>query len=122
MKSDAQTAYEGYAGFTGGMTFDGRPMPEWEQLPERIRLAWAAALDAVPTARFAEGALSFGAALIALKNDARVRRAGWNGKGMWLQLIRADQWTISMRTADGKDVPWLASQTDLLAEDWSVLP
>jgi len=76
----------------------------------------------------------FGWALGALKNGKKVSRTGWNGKGMWLELVPADCWTklfgnttdyencpfISMKTADDKIVPWLASQTDLLAEDWGI--
>lgn len=82
----------------------------------------------------------FGEALAALEAGKRVARTGWNGKGMWLCLIPADQWGlgsgvpfdtgsvdsphfrpwIGMRTADNCFVPWLASQTDLLAKDWCV--
>lgn len=42
-------AYEGYATFTGGKTFDGRPMPTWDELTERIRGAWKAAVRAAAT-------------------------------------------------------------------------
>jgi hypothetical protein len=82
-------------------------------------------------------ARSFGWALAALQGGQRVRRAGWNGKGMWLQMIHGDQWWLDrgagevangdlhprlpfliMRTADGSVVPWLASQTDMLSADW----
>lgn len=80
-------------------------------------------------------ALSFGHAIEALKVGERVARAGWNGKGMWLKLIPAEGWLlhewmgspeqncpwIVMRTADDKFVPWLASQTDMLANDWCLL-
>lgn len=84
----------------------------------------------------------FGFALFLLKEGHRVARAGWNGKGMWLALVRPCSendpprykpgyiavgeeiegltrlpW-IGMRTADNGFVPWLASQTDMLAEDW----
>jgi hypothetical protein len=73
-----------------------------------------------------------------MKDARRVRRAGWNGKGMWLALV-ADwvgrigggpekigapkDWQgplpfIVMYTADKHTVPWLCSQTDLLATDW----
>ena len=62
-------------------------------------------------------------------------RAGWNGKGMWLEIHREQNYKavtadgisypildwIGMKTADDKFVPWLCSQTDALAEDWSVL-
>ncbi len=83
--------------------------------------------------------ISFGGALDALKNGRRVRRRGWNGKGMWLRLIgphdnrseslpRGDGTCvemscdayIQMKTAGDTLVPWLASQTDVLAEDWEV--
>lgn len=71
--------------------------------------------------------MNFGEALECLKANQRVTRTGWNGKGMWLGLHRPnpdrDVVTlpfIYMRTAQGEFVPWLASQTDLLAEDWEV--
>ena len=80
--------------------------------------------------------MTFGDAVEALKRGERVARAGWNGKGMWLALVQAAQWQVSPdvpgmddmdlltlpwiggKTADGKFVPWLASQTDMLADDW----
>lgn len=76
-----------------------------------------------PTVTFA-----FPTALDALKSGYRVARSGWNGKGMWLALQRPDAHSkmtlpyIYMRTAQGDLVPWLASQTDLLAEDWELVP
>ena len=80
--------------------------------------------------------LNFGEAIAALKSGKLVARESWNGKGMWLILIVgeavaqaiADRYgdgnaipvldTIYMKTATGALVPWLASQTDVLAEDW----
>ena len=47
MKEQAHVAYDAYAAFTGGKTFDGRDMPQWHELPERIRGAWRAAIEAV---------------------------------------------------------------------------
>jgi hypothetical protein len=41
-----RAAYEGYAAYTGGKTFDGRDMPTWQELPPRIRNAWGAAIVA----------------------------------------------------------------------------
>lgn len=67
---------------------------------------------------------SFGAALAMLKDGKRVARSGWNGKGMWIKLQMPDfvnKMTlpyIFMFTVQGDMVPWLASQTDLLANDW----
>lgn len=69
---------------------------------------------------------TFGWAIATLKIGGCVRRRNWNGKGMWLALERFGRLDggaktepfIYMSTADGKFVPWLASQTDMLAEDW----
>lgn len=78
--------------------------------------------------------LNFGTAIYELKQGNKVARAGWNGKGMWLMLIPKSHWEttrgletleglpwIGMKTADEKFVPWLASQTDILAEDWCIV-
>ncbi len=86
--------------------------------------------------------MTFGQAVEVLKAGGRVSRAGWNGKGMFLFLVPGSRITVSegrplaavfpvgaevnycphidMKTADGSVVPWLASQTDVLAEDWVV--
>lgn len=72
--------------------------------------------------------IDFGDALSYLKAGLKVTREGWNGKGMWLHLQRPDENSkmrrpyIYMNPVDGMLVPWVASQTDLLAEDWIVLP
>lgn len=68
--------------------------------------------------------MNFGYALDRLNAGVKVARSGWNGKGMWLGLQRPDANSkmtlpyIYMKTADDKMVPWLASQSDVLAEDW----
>lgn len=68
--------------------------------------------------------MNFGQALERLKVGQKVCRAGWNGKGMWLALQSPTPLSkmtlpyIYMFTAQGDLVPWLASQTDVLAEDW----
>ncbi len=83
--------------------------------------------------------MNFSEALSHLKQGDKVARNGWNGTGMWLIHIAgeavaqaiADRYgdgnaipvleAIYMKTATGELVPWLASQTDVLAEDWVVL-
>ncbi len=71
--------------------------------------------------------MTFGEALESLKAGHKVTRNGWNGRGMWLELQRPDAHSkmtlayIFMSTANAHLVPWVASQTDLLAEDWSQL-
>ena len=77
---------------------------------------------------------NFGQAIEELKAGRKVWREGWNGNGIWLVLVNGwdmpeseqrseiDEFEtvpwIGMKTADNKFVPWLASQTDVLAEDW----
>lgn len=89
---------------------------------------------------------TIGWAVKQLHNASRVRRAGWNGKGMWLALVKGSQWDLSsgmepdlsnqgpqgeggyayrhpfiaMRAHDGALVPWMCSQADILATDWEV--
>lgn len=79
--------------------------------------------------------LDFSTALLHLKAGNRVRRAGWNGKGLWIGLVHDHEWTftngkwdnykllpfIVMKTVDDELVPWLASQTDMLATDWEIV-
>lgn len=71
--------------------------------------------------------MNFGSALEALKAGMGVARSGWNGKGMWLNLQTPDSNSkmtlpyIYMKTADNQQVPWLASQTDLLSNDWELV-
>lgn len=87
--------------------------------------------------------MTFGLAVEALKLGKKVARAGWNGKGMWLSYVSGGAYDvgcaavgfdpykpetapkklpwIGMRTADNWYVPWLASQTDVLAEDWMIV-
>ena len=62
-----------------------------------------------------------------LHEGARVARKGWNGKDMYLELQRPDAQSkmtlpyVYMKTVQGDLVPWLCSQTDLLADDWELV-
>jgi hypothetical protein len=68
-----------------------------------------------------------GDAIQEMREGGKVRRKGWNGKGMWLALQKPDKNSkmtlpyIYMSTVQGDLVPWLASQTDLLADDWEAV-
>ena len=84
--------------------------------------------------------LSFGLAIEALKKGFKVARAGWNGKGQFLYLIKAEDLQNGLKygygeyinepvftdviaiktTANQIQVGWLASQTDMLADDWCI--
>ena len=83
------------------------------------------------------GEMGFSEALYLLKRGYALARRGWNGKDMFIVLITnwGCEWGnidesdgeyeamdfIGMKIADDKFVPWLASQTDMLAEDWEVI-
>lgn len=87
--------------------------------------------------------MNFGIALTLLKAGKRVSREGWNGKGMYVYLVGEGRYPptteagldialgqpdglvpyrpyLAMKTVDGDVVPWVASQTDILSEDWSL--
>lgn len=84
----------------------------------------------------------FGGALSALKAGEKVARRGWNGKNLFIFLVPGSEFKVNrppllgiyeegteikyqphidMKTADNTIVPWLASQSDLLAEDWEIV-
>jgi hypothetical protein len=94
--------------------------------------------------------MTFGMAIEAMKRGEKVARKGWNGKGMWLciplvegpkEIPASGVWGkpnaeyakknggtvkvmpyITMKAADGSIVMgWLASQTDMLSEDWEIV-
>lgn len=83
--------------------------------------------------------MDFSDALRLVKEGKKVCRSGWNGKGMFIFLVPGSTFKVNrpplmgiyaegteinyhghvdMRTADGQIVPWLCSQTDMLATDW----
>ena len=86
--------------------------------------------------------MSFSAALISLKAGEKVAREGWNGKGMFIFLVPGSNFQVNrapllgiypegtpidyrphidMKTANGEVVPWVASQSDLIEEDWMIV-
>ena len=83
--------------------------------------------------------MDFSDALIGLKENSKLTRKGWNGKGMWIELQTPDENSkmtkpyVYMCIPKGSTkqfgdesketdrIPWLVSQTDLLAEDWECM-
>lgn len=80
--------------------------------------------------------MNFGEAIEALKDGKKVARSGWNGKGIFIELQVPDAFskmtnpyifidTTGLQTdnpmAPKSRVPWLASQTDMLSEDWEIV-
>ena len=87
--------------------------------------------------------MNFGQAIEHLKNGQKVARSGWNGKDMLLFLVPGSTFKVNrapllgiyeegteveyhahidMKTAQGYVVPWLASQSDMLSDDWVLVP
>lgn len=93
--------------------------------------------------------MNFGDAISALKSGQKVARAGWNGKDMWLILVpgtpavvlnpgtpygkalpnhvqceilpHIDMWTVNAEGRRAMLPGWVASQTDMLSEDWTII-
>ena len=80
--------------------------------------------------------MNFGQAIEVLKTGKKVARDGWNGKGIFIELQIPDENskmthpyifidTTGLDTQNTKApknrVPWLASQTDMLSEDWQIV-
>lgn len=85
--------------------------------------------------------LNFGQAIEALKLGSKIAREGWNSKGMFLYYVPENKYPaiteiakktfpdgivpycayIAMKTAQNNVVPWLASQSDVLSEDWVIV-
>ena len=83
--------------------------------------------------------MDFSAALLAVKDGDKVARRGWDGKDMFIFLVDGSEFEVNrapldkiypvgtkvtyrphvdMRAADGTIGVWIASQTDMLADDW----
>lgn len=86
--------------------------------------------------------MNFGNVLEAIKHGNKAAREGWNGKDMFIFLVKGSTFNVNrpplmgiypegtvinyrshidMKTVDGSVVPWVASQTDILAEDWVIV-
>jgi len=86
--------------------------------------------------------MDFSQALTFIKQGHKVARRGWNSKGMFVFLVPGSTFQVNrppllgiypegttinyhahvdMKTADGQIVPWLCSQTDMLANDWELV-
>ena len=116
---------------------------------ENEYVSWCPKVEFDAVSRPFDG-MTFGMAIEAMKRGKKVARKGWNGKGMWLCVPLCDGpkeipatgvWGkpnaeyaeqnggtvkvmpyVTMKTADGSIVKgWLASQTDMLSEDWTVV-
>lgn len=84
---------------------------------------------------------TFGWAVKQMRDGKKVRRKGWNGQGMFIFLVQASKFYVNrppllgiypagttveyhshidMKTAQGYVIPWLASQADILDDDWEL--
>ena len=112
---------------------------------ENEYVSWCPKAEFEAVSRPVDG-MTFGEAIELMKRGKKVARAGWNGKGMWLWILPEAEikreWckdqhlieafgdrdtlpclgAVRMFTADKKVLTgWLASQTDMLAEDWQIV-
>lgn len=88
--------------------------------------------------RDVEKGCTFGHAVELLKSGFKLARKGWNGKGMYISYVDPKEWNsselespwdedlkprpwIGIKTVDNEYMPWVPSQSDVLAEDWVIL-
>lgn len=104
-------------------------------------ISWSP-LDVFDSAYESLHEMSFSHALDYLKRGYKVARQGWNGKDMFIFLVKGSTFKVNrepllsiypegteinyrshldMKTVDGSIVTWVASQTDLLANDWYIV-
>ncbi len=131
-KSMAQQMFEAYnaQGPNPNKTWDGKDVPTWENLNDQVRGKWdAAAMKALDEilGDLNTKSVTFSRALSLLTLGKKMRRAGWTGKGMWIELQVPDANSKMKRPyifivpVDGDPVPWVASQVDLLSPDWELI-
>ena len=112
--------------------------------PDHIGYVSWSPKDVFESSYKSSGSLSFGDAVELLKAGKRVARSGWNGKGMFLYYVPENKYPaarntlntldglfednlvpyaayIAMKTAQDIVIPWLASQSDVLAQDWVIV-
>lgn len=72
--------------------------------------------------------MTFGLAIEALKAGKRVARAGWNGKGMWVEYVSAKDFSFSelnphfvIKNTNNSFSTWVPSINDCLADDWQIV-
>lgn len=117
---------------------------DWEKARSRLLISEKQILGTSPGpyGSLHLGRGNFGQAIQALKDGKKVTRSGWNGKGAWLRHVKNGcpsvagnvgtvhlgndgVWAINdfigMKTTDKMFVPWSPSQTDILAEDWTLV-
>ena len=132
-------AYNEYRGWT--IPTDENPADEGYMVKYSDNYVSWSPKDVFEEAYRPTDAMNFGLAIEAAKKGAKIAREGWNGKGMFLYYVPANTYPpstevakaafggenvpygayIAMKTAQGNVVPWLASQTDMLAEDWYII-
>lgn len=78
---------------------------------------------------------TFGCAIELVKTGSRMSRKAWNGKGMYITLVSSKYWSmdkhenstcrkrhwLGIKTVDNEFMPWVPSQSDILAEDWIIM-
>lgn len=125
--------YEQLAPHYGYTTRKESAVP-WDQLPDNLRALMTRTVSyLVETEEIVPGKDGdFGWVLRGLRKGRFFARYGWNGVGQYIFLVKAEdvgmvkheghdyqyQSFICMKTANDTLVPWLASQTDMLALDW----
>lgn len=95
-------------------------------------ISWSPKATFETAYRDVEKGCTFGHAVELMKTGFRMARKGWNGKGMYITLVSGENWAmdkhentvcekrdwLGIKTVDNQFMPWVPSQSDVLAEDW----
>lgn len=101
-------------------------------------ISWSPKAAFEASYRDVEKGCTFGHAVELMKSGFKVARKGWNGKGMYIEYVDHKEWNSSslerpwtadleprpwlgIKTVDDQFMPWVPSQSDVLAEDWVIL-
>lgn len=116
---------DGYASYS--------PAKAFEEGYKLIDAGPATAMPPTPEAEQSNIAGTYGYALSYLKAGHKMARLGWNGKGMWIEMQTPDahskmtlpylylNYPSDAQNTPGARVPWTPSQTDQLADDWTIV-
>lgn len=111
--------------------------PNHEQF--RGYISWSPRAAFEDSYRDVDRGCTFGHAVELLKAGFKLARKGWNGNGMYIEYVAAEEWNSSslerpgfadelkphpwlgIKTVNDQFMPWVPSQSDVLAEDWIIL-
>ena len=126
IKAELMTRNE-FAQFKGQERESGEDMAGYKVVYPDGYVSWSPQEVFEEAYRLMDGDMNFGLAIEAMKKGKKVTRLHWNAPNQFLKLQTPDANSkmnlpyIYISTVSGQLVPWLASQTDMLEDDWMIV-